>query len=65
MTAHQGQVTLTQPAVKATLTGPGGVHRVPDAGQYALPSAYTCTRNTATTMADEYAIVLHRVGAQN
>jgi hypothetical protein len=62
MTAHEGQVNLTHPAVKATLTGPGGVREVPDAGEYALPSTYTCTKNTTTAMADEYAIVLHRVG---
>jgi hypothetical protein len=63
MTARQGQVDLTEPAVEATLTGPSGTRRVPEPGEFALPSAYTCGAKTTTTAADEYAIVLHRVGA--
>jgi hypothetical protein len=62
MTARQGRVDLTDPAVAATLTGPSGDRRAPEAGEFALPPVYTCAGNTTTTMADEYAITLHRVG---
>jgi hypothetical protein len=62
VTAHQGHVDLTDPTVRATLTAPGGARRIPEPTEYALPPTYICTGDTTTTMADEYAIVLHRVG---
>jgi len=62
VTAGQGRLELTAPVVGATLTGPDGVARAPEADRFAPAESYTCGAGTVTMPTDLDMTVLHRVG---